>query len=273
MAKHGRSADLRKQKAGRGLRKSGHWSIGAHSHPHYEVLYVTEGGQRVRYGDQWYEARVGDLLIYEPGHIHEEHSLNEDFSIYWVRFSKADVKSCGVPFPRLDGPLVPMGERHQDMIMLFERYCGEFHRPGSSHDALIRSYLTQFIVMVDRQLNGHDIPRWSGVSDDPRARLYKVLEKIHSSIGNHMDLQDLAVAANMSVSHFSRLFKDEFGESPKHYLIRQRMEKAKELLSESDDSAQDIARALGYDNVYFFYRQFKKYTGVTTTDYREASAE
>ncbi len=263
-----KSSDIRHQKAGASVGRCGDWHIVAHSHPHYELLYFIEGGQRFRYDGEWYEAGPGDLVIYEPGHIHEEFSLSESISQYCLRFSKADVRNCHMSFPIIDGPIVHMGERHEDMCLLIARYCAEYQQPGSHHEVLMQSYLMQFLVMLDRQLHGDAKPRWLDEADDSRTRIYQVLEKIHQSVGAHLDLNDLAASAKMSVSHFSRLFKDEFGESPKHYLIRQRMERAKMLLTESDASGQDIARQLGYDNIYFFYRQFKQHTGLTTSAFR-----
>ena len=267
------TSDLRQEKAGRSQRKTGDWHILTHSHPHYELLYVVQGSQHIIYQGKEYTAREHDLIVYEPRHDHEERSASEEFEVYVVRFSKSDMKKCGMPFPKIDGPILPMTERHEDMMFLLDRYCGEFYQPGSNHEALMTSYLTQLSVMCDRQINGHDMPRWSGIADEPRARLYKVLESIHNNVGSHMDLNDLAITAKLSVSHFSRLFKDEFGESPKHYLIRLRMEKAKDLLKNSGLSAQAIAKELGYDNIYFFYRQFKQHTGMTSSEFRESKTE
>ncbi len=261
-------SDIRHEKAGIGLGRTGEWRIVAHSHPHYEVLFITEGSQRFRYGEDWYEATAGDLVIYEPGMVHEEFSASPVFSQYCIRFSKADVRQCGLPFPELCSPIVAMGDRYQDVLTLLDNYCAEYQNPGSKNDILMQAYLMQFVVMLERQLHGDEVQRWTGESEDSITRIYQVLEKIHKSVGSHLDLNDLAASAKMSVSHFSRLFKDEFGESPKHYLIRQRMEKAKALLSESDMSGQEVARQLGYDNIYFFYRQFKQHTGMTTSVYR-----
>ena len=265
-----KTSDLRQEKAGRVIRKTGDWRIHGHSHPHYELLYVITGSQHINYQGKDYTAREHDLIIYEPRHEHVEWSASEVFEVYVVRFSKSDVRKCSLPFPKIDGPLLPMGDQHEDMMFLLDRYCGEFYQPGSNHEALMTAYLTQLTVMCDRQINGYEMPRWSGIADEPRARLYKVLESIHNSVGSHMDLNDLALTANLSVSHFSRLFKDEFGESPKHYLIRQRMEKAKDLLKNTTQSAQSIAKELGYDNIYFFYRQFKQHTGMTSSEFRDS---
>ncbi|NRA38403.1 MAG: helix-turn-helix transcriptional regulator [Planctomycetes bacterium] len=251
-----------------GSQRHGEWHIQMHSHPHYEVLYIIEGQQFFLHKGKEYNAGDHDVVIYEPGGEHEEFSRSDSFIYFCLRFSKSEIRQAGMSFPHLNGPVVNMGERHMDMQILCDRYCAESQQPGLNSAQLSLAYLTQFCVMLDRQVHGHEKPQWDGSADDARTRIHQALDKIHNSIGAHLELHDLAAHAKMSVSHFSRLFKKEYGESPKKYLIRQRMEKAKSMLRESDESGQEIARQLGYDNTYFFYRQFKQYTGMTSTEYR-----
>ena len=64
-------------------------------------------------------------------------------------------------------------------------------------------------------------------------------------------------------------FKNEIGISPSQYLANLRVEKAKELLSNSNMLIKDISNAVGYEDDYVFRRWFKKYTGMTPGQYRE----
>jgi YesN/AraC family two-component response regulator len=65
----------------------------------------------------------------------------------------------------------------------------------------------------------------------------------------------------------SKLFKQETGESPINYLIKIRMEKAKELLVKEELSVKEIANSVGYQDAYHFSKLFKKYTGNSPSDY------
>lgn len=73
----------------------------------------------------------------------------------------------------------------------------------------------------------------------------------------------------LSTSHFSRLFKKNTGLSASQFIIRERMQLALKLLSESNLSVGAIAMKVGYDNFPYFSAAFKKYSGATPTQYRE----
>ncbi|ASR46508.1 ABC transporter substrate-binding protein [Paenibacillus kribbensis] len=83
-------------------------------------------------------------------------------------------------------------------------------------------------------------------------------------------LERLAGLLECSPRHLTRLFKKQTDCSPITYLIRLRMDKAKELLRKTDATLQDIAVGVGYPDVYFFSRAFKKYIGVSPVHYRDS---
>ena len=79
------------------------------------------------------------------------------------------------------------------------------------------------------------------------------------------------IAENMYLSpyYISKIFKSEIGESPIHYLIRVRLEHAKELLEQKEDfGVAEIAEKVGYDDAYHFSKLFKKTYGMSPLKYR-----
>ena len=66
----------------------------------------------------------------------------------------------------------------------------------------------------------------------------------------------------LSPFYISRIFKSEIGDTPIHYLINIRLERAKELLESGlAESVQEVAAQVGYDDVYHFSKLFKKRYG------------
>lgn len=104
------------------------------------------------------------------------------------------------------------------------------------------------------------------------ASLHPVLVKIREWIGRNLSSSfTLAVAAKAngtSVSHLSRLYKNELAVTFTDDVNRMRIERAKELLSSTDDSNDRIREAVGYDTPQHFFSQFKKMTGKTPREYR-----
>jgi len=79
----------------------------------------------------------------------------------------------------------------------------------------------------------------------------------------------LARVAKLSQSHFSFLFKTETKLSPAHYLMKLRMQKAAELLTQSQLSVKQVMNKVGFHDKSNFVRSFKKAYGRTPSAYRE----
>jgi iron complex transport system substrate-binding protein len=71
------------------------------------------------------------------------------------------------------------------------------------------------------------------------------------------------------VSHFSALFKAHFGTSPIDYLVRLRLRAAAYLLRDVNVSVSSAAASVGYDDLYYFSKLFKKKLGVSPRAYRK----
>ena len=81
-------------------------------------------------------------------------------------------------------------------------------------------------------------------------------------------LQDVAKAVNMSTSRFSTVFSQQTGQTFTEYLIYLRLNKARELLRQTDMKSSQIARESGYNDAHYFSYIFKKNTGMTPSEYR-----
>ena len=81
-------------------------------------------------------------------------------------------------------------------------------------------------------------------------------------------LGDLALVAHVSSSYLSTRFKKETGTSFTEYLIRYRINKAKELLKEKQNRCREVAENVGYRDYAQFSKIFKKYTGISPKDYQ-----
>jgi AraC-like DNA-binding protein len=83
-----------------------------------------------------------------------------------------------------------------------------------------------------------------------------------------LDVDDLAQAAGLSKAHFSRAFRDAFGETPHGYLLTRRLERAAALLRQTDRSVAEICLAVGLQSVGSFTTSFGRAYGMSPTSYR-----
>lgn len=82
-------------------------------------------------------------------------------------------------------------------------------------------------------------------------------------------LEDVSSAVGFNATYFSTLFKKETGQNFMDYLTELRISKAKELLCGEELSVQDVAEQVGYRDLKYFSRLFKKLTGVSPSDYKK----
>jgi YesN/AraC family two-component response regulator len=100
--------------------------------------------------------------------------------------------------------------------------------------------------------------------------ILRVLDYIQANYSRaDLSLNLLAEEFSVSVSHLSKMFKEQAESNFIDYLMGLRLAKAKQLLEETDGKVRDIAEAVGYSNVNSFVRIFKKLTALTPSEYRE----
>lgn len=85
---------------------------------------------------------------------------------------------------------------------------------------------------------------------------------------NDFRIEKLYEIANVSSRYYERLFFQRFGETPKEYILKLKIDCAKELLLSEKSLIKDIALKLGYSDIYHFGKIFKKKTGYTPSQYR-----
>ncbi len=96
-----------------------------------------------------------------------------------------------------------------------------------------------------------------------------IMTYVKRSYSNNITLEFVSSLFYMNRSYCSHLFKKKTGKNFVDYVNAIRIEEAKLLLSQSDKKLYHISKAVGYDNVKYFFRVFKKLTGVTPEQYRK----
>src|SRR5271170_1137601 len=98
--------------------------------------------------------------------------------------------------------------------------------------------------------------------------LRRVVEFMHANIDKQIGLKDLADCAGLSLSHFSCQFRASTNQSPHQYMLRLRVERSKELLTDSRLSVLDVGLEVGFRNQQHFATVFRNSVGVSPSVYR-----
>ena len=101
----------------------------------------------------------------------------------------------------------------------------------------------------------------------------RILRYLNDHFCENLSLNDLADAFHISISHIIHIFNPLFGLSPIQYLIRRRIGEAQMLLRRTGQRASEIAAQVGIFNRNYFYRTFKRLTGLSPSQYRDMVCE
>jgi len=126
--------------------------------------------------------------------------------------------------------------------------------------ALANILLTSFNTFAPRS-----IPCNGGMA--PRV-LRRVVEFMHANMDKQIGLKDLADCAGLSLSHFSFQFRASTNQSPHQYMLRLRIERSKELLTDFRLSVLDVGLEVGFRNQQHFATVFRSSVGVPPSVYR-----
>jgi AraC-like DNA-binding protein len=102
--------------------------------------------------------------------------------------------------------------------------------------------------------------------------LRRARDLIDRDYADLLDLDALAREAGYSKYHFARAFAAAYGEPPRAYLTRRRIERAKELLRAGNLSVTEVCLAVGFESLGSFSARFRQLVGQTPSDYRQEAA-
>jgi AraC-like DNA-binding protein len=104
----------------------------------------------------------------------------------------------------------------------------------------------------------------------PRYKLRRVMAYVDARLGGPISLDDLAKVAGVSRFHFHRQFRKTVGVTPREYVLRARIDRAKGLLTESDLTVGEVSGAVGFADQSHFSNIFRRLTALTPRGFRNS---
>lgn len=251
-------------------RPRGRPGVPEHTHRNaVEINFQTEGRQRYFIEDAEYNFKPGTVYVIAPDTVHGSRGYAKErgLTYYLVLDAHADFLNYDrTTAHKLRSYLAGIGTNvfrgGTPLRRLFERLVSACETMDDRTPFIVRSIVTDIILETYRCSRDTSAPMISPAM----AAAARVMERIDEA----PSLSRLAAMSGLSYSRFIHRFKDEIGESPKAFMIRQRIEKAKHVLRKADDQISDVAYACGFRSINLFISQFKKITGMTPREYRRS---
>ncbi len=150
---------------------------------------------------------------------------------------------------------------------LISNITTEFYSTNNRRIKIIDFMLKTLIIKASERGVNRDIMQ--STADPHYSSLIELRERIYRNPQMKWNVDTMAAVVNMSRSYFQHIYRELFGVSCMTDVINGKIEKAKEILSETGCTISQVAAMCGYDNEEHFMRQFKKIVGVTPTGYRK----
>jgi AraC family transcriptional regulator len=100
-------------------------------------------------------------------------------------------------------------------------------------------------------------------------RLRMIKELVHAKMEDELTLCEMAQSVELTTAHFARMFRKSTGETPHQFVLRNRIERAKEMLRAAEPRVLDVAVACGFKTQQHFARVFRRMCGACPTKYRQ----
>ncbi len=255
-----------------------------HRHEFIEFEYIWCGsGYQIINGIN-YPVTRGDFLFFNFGDVHSFYSeeemgiinclINPEFIAeklvdsenmldilsltYFKEFNAAYNSSL---------PIVKFfGKELIEIENIMESMLNEYNAKRPGYITILKGYIHILLVKMLRALAK---TKTEEINDDAKKVTGKILKYVEQNYNKKISLKELSKECFYNPSYFSKLFRECFGKTLSEYIIEKRMQKAMQLIHESEDSIEQISCNVGYNDKKQFYKHFKSHTGVTPSLYRK----
>ncbi len=247
------------------LEDAPNWFNIQHNHDFCEILYVADGaGEAVLEGKK-FRLAPGDLVVVNPGTLHEERSdVKAPLRLIFLAIHNFTLP--GLPPGNLSCEkyrVLSCGEYRYKMDIYLRELLQETSSQIEFYREISQGLVSALLVLVMRliRINPGDEAALS-------PECLKIKEYLDQNFTSPITLDSLSETVYISKHYLSHLFKEQTGVSPIKYLTSKRMEKACELLTETEQPVSEISKAVGYENPLYFSQVFKRVYGISPVKYR-----
>lgn len=256
--------------------------FGGEEHDFWEFIYVDSGVVEVTAGKTHHTLFKGDILFHEPGEFHKLWA-NGQTAPNLVVMSFECKSQAALWFSRR---LLRMSEEERTLLgNIIHEAQRAFSTPLDDPttvgldrkdeqpfgcENMIKLHLEELLIRLIRRDTDISLPLRLTNSIDQRTKesaFNKVVNYMHANLTNTFTVDDICHEIGYSRSYLNRIFKEKTNRSLMEYYKRIKLEKAKQMIREGANNISQISDVLNYTSLQYFSKVFKRYIGMTPTDY------
>lgn len=240
-------------------------SYGPAVRPNYIIHYVLDGKGYYLVGEKRYDVSKGQGFLIEPEvSTFYQADEKEPWTYLWVGFGGTQAKHFLQDIGLHSGQLIFQGNYGEELKQIVFNML-KHTDSTSSNLYYLQGMLYEFFSVLAKDTV---IERASEISKE-NIYIEEAISYIRNYYANGISVEDIAVHLNLNRSYLYTLFKKNLNMTPKEFLTRFRISRAKEQLTLTDFSVENIAKSCGYRDTLVFSKAFKALVGLTPTAYRK----
>ena len=235
--------------------------------PGHDLLLCLSGSGFVLSNNRRFKVESSELAWISGYHPHAHWANPADpWELLWIRIDgRAIEEACNIlsvlRFPVFSK--IPIDSLRRE----FRRILRLMIRRPLVLDALLNAAVSEILAMLFENRQAEPLESFGGLPEIA-ADVREAFTKMALYPDRPWRVAELAQFCGLSEPHFYRKFKQATGSTPIDWLRRERINHARRRLLESNDPIKQVAEQVGYNDAFFFSRDFKRYTGVAPKNYR-----
>jgi AraC-like DNA-binding protein/quercetin dioxygenase-like cupin family protein len=248
--------------------------IDKHRHDFFQYIHILNGCGKISIATELYHAKQGETYLVPNGVEHQIISNKEKgFETVDLKFK---VNNLAVKEDLMKLPYRFTNESiNKSIYILIENIINELLHKKLYYKEVVQNKIEILLlyilrdcflnneVDVDNNINNETIQETIDFKNDP----YKLLDYINNNVNIKIPIYNLAKINGFNEAYFCTLFKEKFGMSPLQYINVVKINKAKEYILNSNLNISQIAYKIGFDNLHYFSRIFKKIVHISPSEY------
>jgi AraC-like DNA-binding protein/mannose-6-phosphate isomerase-like protein (cupin superfamily) len=260
------------------------WSVSKEFHHAFEILIILDGNQETIFETESYILNSGDIILIPPGFEHTNRCISNDSMTYFCAHFDIDEPSLRIEMLKnCELIYTPSSPFYQRLRSTLEKwYDRQFVTNVASvkHKLHVQIVLFELLeVFADIVSQNHKTlinesmttTKYAKEIADAIKSSFKRSYKDNEEIDNPIHIQPIIASLGISPNYGLEIFQKVYKMSPRKYLSELKLQEAKILMQQPDVSLKEIANRLGYKNLSHFSRQFKRWTGLSPTEFRKSS--
>ena len=233
----------------------------------YQLLYIAAGKGEFYFKGSKEPTIVtkGNMILFRPGEpqVYYYYAVDKT-EVYWVHFTGWKVEEYLERYELPHDENVFYTGVSPDYPWIYNQMIRELQLQRVNHEDMISLYMHHIFITINRYIKERRENKNDTINDIERAAHY-----FKDNYNKQISIEQYAEEHLMSVNWFIHNFKSVMKMSPMQYIISLRIAMAKGYLENSAKNIAEISNEVGYENALYFSRLFRKYTGMTPTEYRK----